>query len=65
MNMFKPVSAKSSSEYIGMLEPERKKIIFFLDLFIKKASKDLKPHFAYNMLEYGNFKYKKLQKGNY
>lgn len=62
MNMFKPVKANSISEYIETLNSERAEIIIFLDAFIKKVSKDLKPHFAYNMLGYGSFRYKNHKK---
>ncbi len=60
--MFKPVNATTIDEYINQLESERKKIIEYLDAFIKKSSKELKPHFAYNMLGYGSFKYKNHKK---
>jgi hypothetical protein len=62
MNMFKPVGATTNEEYISRLEGDRKKIVEFLDAFIKKASTDLKPHFASNMLGYGSFKYKNYKK---
>ena len=62
MNMFKPVKAKSVSEYINILEPGRKKAIEGLHNFIKKTSPNLKSHFAYNMLGYGSFKYKNYKK---
>lgn len=62
MNMFKPVDAKSVDEYIAMLEPQRKHAIEFLHGFIQKAAPSLKPHFAYNMLGYGSFKYKNYKK---
>lgn len=55
--MFKKVKAASIKEYIESLPKERKEQILFLDKLIKKSSK-LKPHFAYNMLGYGSFKYK-------
>lgn len=58
MNMFKPVNAKSISEYMAMLPPDRKEIIEAIDKVIKKETPSLKQHFAYNMLGYGNFKYK-------
>jgi hypothetical protein len=62
MNMFKPVAAGSVAEYIDMLEPNRKAAIKFLHDFIQKMSPGLKPHFAYNMLGYGSFKYKNYKK---
>lgn len=60
--MFKPIKAKTTKEYIASLTPERKKIILAVDALIKKTSKKLKPHLAYNMLGYGSFKYKNYQK---
>lgn len=62
MNMFKPVAAKTPKEYINNLPGERKELIKALDTFIKKISKTLTPHFAYNMLGYGSFKYKNYKK---
>lgn len=62
MNMFKPVNATSVSEYIGGLDPERKKTIEFLHDLIQKTAPSLKPHFAYNMLGYGSFKYQNYKK---
>lgn len=58
MNMFKPVKAKSSEEYIEMLEGDRKKDIEALDQFIRKTTPSLKPNFSTNMLGYGSFHYK-------
>jgi hypothetical protein len=58
MNMFKPVNANTVSEYMAMLPPERKETIEAVDKLIKKEAPSLKQHFAYNMLGYGNFKYK-------
>lgn len=60
--MFKPVQAKSVEEYIDMLAPERREIITTLHDLIIKTDKTLKPHFAYNMLGYGSFKYKDYKK---
>lgn len=62
MNMFKRVAAKSVSEYINKLEPDRKAAIKFMHGFIQKISPKLKPHFAYNMLGYGSFKYTNYKK---
>ena len=62
MNMFKKVAAKTVSEYMNNLEPERKEIVLFLHDLIQKVSPTLKPHFAYNMLGYGSFKYKNYKK---
>lgn len=62
MYMFNPVSATSVQEYMDMLPPERKESIVFLHEFIQKVAPSLKPHFAYNMLGYGSFKYKNYKK---
>lgn len=62
MNMFKPVAAKSVEEYINMLEPDRQVIIKRLHVFIQETAPSLKPHFSYNMLGYGTFKYKNNKK---
>ncbi len=62
MNMFKQVKAKTVQEYLDMLPEERKKPIKFLHDFIQKTAPSLKPHFAYNMLGYGSFKYKSYKK---
>jgi len=59
MNMFKPVKATSVSSYLSEISAgERKDAVLFLHNFIKKSAPSLKPHFAYNMLGYGKFKYK-------
>lgn len=57
MNMFKPVKAKSIDEYINSLAPKRKNVILKLHEWIQKIAPSLTPHFAYNMLGYGSFKY--------
>jgi uncharacterized protein YdhG (YjbR/CyaY superfamily) len=62
MNMFKPTKAKTIKEYIDALPDERRAQIKFLDSFIKKAAPKLKPHFTYNMLGYGGFKYVNYKK---
>ena len=62
MNMFKPTKAKSVGEYLGQVQPERKKAIHFLHTFIQESAPSLKPHFASNMLGYGSFKYKNYKK---
>lgn len=59
MNMFKPVKAKTVAEYFEMLPPERREPMEFLHNFIQKVAPTLKPHFSYNMVGYGSFKYKK------
>ncbi len=58
MNMFKPVKATSVKEYLAALSEERRLPITTLHTLIQKVSPKLKPHFAYNMLGYGSFKYK-------
>lgn len=60
--MFKPVKAKTIKEYLAALPPERREPVEFLHEFIQKISPKLKPHFAYNMLGYGSFKYKNYKK---
>lgn len=60
--MFKPVGAKTIKEYIEALPDERRAQIKFLDSFIKKNAPKLKPHFSYNMLGYGGFKYVNYKK---
>lgn len=62
MNMFKPTGAKTVKEYMTALAPERKAVIKEVDALIKDAAPNLKPHFAYNMLGYGSFKYKNYAK---
>src|SRR5690349_1430996 len=62
MNMFKPVKAKSVEEYMKLLSPDRRETISSLHAFIQKAAPTLTPHFAYNMLGYGSFKYKNYKK---
>jgi hypothetical protein len=58
MNMFKKVKAKNIKEYLEKIEEPRKKDILFLHDFIQKVSSLYTPHFTYNMLGYGVFKYK-------
>lgn len=60
--MFKGVKAKTVKEYLDNVPAERKDIINFLHQFIQKTAPSLKPHFAYNMLGYGSFKYKNYKK---
>ena len=62
MNMFKAVKAKSVEEYFAMLPEDRREAVTFLHNFIQKVAPSLKPHFAYNMLGYGSFKYKNYKK---
>jgi uncharacterized protein YdhG (YjbR/CyaY superfamily) len=58
MNMFKPVKATTTNEYIASVPDERKEAIAFLHAFIQKAAPTLTAHMAYNMLGYGSFPYK-------
>lgn len=62
MNMFKSVKAKTVEEYFAMLPPQRREPMEFLHTFIQKLAPSLKPHFAYNMIGYGSFKYKNYKK---
>jgi uncharacterized protein YdhG (YjbR/CyaY superfamily) len=55
--MFKAVKPTSVKEYLASVPNDRKETINFLHNFIQKAAPSLKPHFAYNMLGYGKFKY--------
>ena len=57
MNMFKKVKADSIPSYIASLPDDRKAIVRSLDKLIRKTVPKLKPHFAFNMLGYGSFKY--------
>lgn len=60
--MFKAVKAKNVNEYLKQIPEERKQIINSLHQFIQKSAPKLKPHFAYNMLGYGSFKYVNYKK---
>lgn len=62
MNMFKETKATSIKEYLALMPENRKEIINFLHDFIQKSVPTLKPHFAYNMIGYGSFKYKNYKK---
>jgi hypothetical protein len=62
MNMFKATKAQSVEEYIEQVPSDRKPIITFLHEFIQKTAPSLTPHFAYNMLGYGSFKYLNYKK---
>lgn len=62
MNMFAKGSATSVDEYIASVPEGRREIIEFLHKFIQKAGPKLEPHFAYNMLGYGSFKYLNYKK---
>lgn len=60
--MFKPIKAKSVTEYLAAVPKERKEAILFLHTFIQKSAPKLKSYFAYNMLGYGKFKYTNYKK---
>jgi hypothetical protein len=60
--MFKPIKAASIQEYFEMLPPDRRASLEFLDALIRKTAPSLRPVFAYNMLGYGNFKYRNSKK---
>jgi len=62
MNMFKPVKAKTVTEYLEAIPPERKEAIQQLHKLIRATVPELKSHFAYNMLGYGSFPYKNYKK---
>jgi len=62
MNMFKAVKATTIKEYFDTLPEERQGPIKFVHDFIQKTVPSLKPHFSYNMLGYGSFKYKNYKK---
>ncbi len=62
MNMFKAVKATSVQEYLDSVPSDRKEMVLFLHDFIQKAAPSLQPHFAYNMLGYGSFKYQNYKK---
>jgi len=58
MNMFKPTTAKTPEEYIGMIDEPRRAHIEQLDKLIRKTVPDLKPHILAGMIGYGTFHYK-------
>ncbi len=58
MNMFKPVAARSVEEYFSSIPEPRLSEIKEVDEIIRKNAPELKRHFAYNMIGYGNFHYK-------
>ena len=62
MNMFKPVKAKTAKEYFSALPEDRKKILLFLDKFIRGSVPKLKSNFLYNMPGYGAFQYQSHSK---
>lgn len=60
--MFKSTEATTVEEYLNNVPEERQEIINYLHQFIQDAAPGLKPHFAYNMIGYGKFKYKDYKK---
>lgn len=58
MNMFKPVKADNTKDYMAQLLEERRQILEAIDRLVHEAAPQLKPAFAYNMPGYGMFKYK-------
>lgn len=62
MNMFKKTKANTVKDYLASVPKERREAVGFLHNFIKKSAPALKPHFAYNMLGYGSFKYVNYKK---
>ena len=60
--MFAKNKATTVAEYLASVPAERKEIIDFMHQFIQKTAPSLKPHFAYNMLGYGKFKYTNYKK---
>ena len=60
--MFKAIKPTSVKEYLAAVPEERQQIINFLHDFIQKTAPSLKPHFAYNMIGYGKFKYTNYKK---
>ncbi len=62
MNMFKPTKATNEAEYFAQMPEDRREILTFLHTFIQECAPALKPHFAFNMLGYGSFKYTNYKK---
>lgn len=60
--MFKPVSAKTVTDYIRSLPHNRRNDIERLHAFIKKSVPKLTPYFANNMIGYGRFPYLNYKK---
>jgi hypothetical protein len=58
MNMFKPTTAKTVSDYIAQIDEPRKGEIKKLHAFIRNLIPDEKPHLVYSMIGYGSFHYK-------
>ena len=60
--MFKAGRAGTVEEYLDRVPDERKPVINYLHEFIQKSAPGLRPHFTYNMLGYGSFKYQNYKK---
>lgn len=60
--MFKQTKTKTVADYLAAVPKDRQELINFLHDFICKTVPNMKPHFAYNMLGYGNFKYRNYKK---
>ncbi|MGE4158612.1 MAG: iron chaperone [Planctomycetota bacterium] len=58
MNMFKKTKAKTVRDYLDAVPEGRQETVRALHAFIQKAAPKLKPHFSYNMIGYGAFKYR-------
>lgn len=58
MNMFKPTTAKTPTEYIAMIDEPRRSDIKKLHAFIKKTVPALKPNILAGMIGYGTYRYK-------
>jgi hypothetical protein len=58
MNMFKPTTAKTVSDYIAQIDEPRKSEIKKLHEFIQQLIPDEKPQLVYSMIGYGSFHYK-------
>lgn len=61
-NMFKPTKATNMTEYLAGVQVGHKDTVLFLHTFIQQIAPNLTPHFAYNMLGYGTFKYTNYKK---
>lgn len=62
MNMFKPVAATTIEGYIASLPEKQRREVVYMHAFIRGVVPSLTPHFAYNMIGYGNFNYRNYKK---
>jgi len=60
--MFAKNAATTVEEYLQNVPADRKDTIDFMHEFVQKTVPSLTPHFAYNMLGYGSFKYTNYKK---